>query len=122
MRHINLKLKKPFFYNRCYNSLNETVRDTSMGIEPWGRYLTGVIELIAGICILINPVSWFGSLLSLGTMAGAIIGHLTKLGIEVQGDGGLLFGLACIVFFASLINLFLERKNIRIFFNFPNIL
>ena len=84
----------------------------TMGIEPWGRYLTGTIELIASICMLINPLSWFGSVLSLGTMSGAIMGHLTKLGIEVQGDGGLLFGLACAVFITALSNLYYERKNI----------
>jgi len=86
----------------------------TLGIEPWGRFLTGVIELIASIFLLINPLSWIGSILSLGTMSGAIMGHLSKIGIEVQGDGGLLFGLACIVFITSMINLYFERKKIWI--------
>jgi len=34
-------------------------------------------------------------------MAGAIFFHLTKLGIEVQGDGGLLFKLALAVVLCS---------------------
>lgn len=38
--------------------------------------------------------------------------HLTLLGIEVQGDKGLLFALAIIVFVASLITLYLHRKQI----------
>jgi hypothetical protein len=34
-------------------------------------------------------------------MAGAIMSHLTILGIEVLGDGGYLFFLALMVFFGS---------------------
>ncbi|NJM52384.1 MAG: DoxX family protein, partial [Blastocatellia bacterium] len=40
----------------------------------------------------------------------AIMSHLTQLGIVVKGDGGLLFGLAIVVFVASAILLFLNRK------------
>jgi len=47
-------------------------------------------------------------------MSGAIVSHLTLLGIEVQGDKGLLFGLAVIVFVASGVNLFLHRGEIPI--------
>ena len=36
-----------------------------------------------------------------GIMVGAIGAHLTVLGIAVQGDGGLLFSLAVIVFLAG---------------------
>ena len=86
----------------------------TLGIEPWGRYLSGFVELLASVLILINPLSWLGSVLSVGTMAGAILGHLTQLGIEVQSDGGLLVGLACVVLVCTLVNLFFERKNIWI--------
>jgi hypothetical protein len=34
-------------------------------------------------------------------MSGAILGHLTVLGVEIMGDGGLLFALAIIVFVFS---------------------
>ena len=85
---------------------------TSVGMEPWGRIGSGVVELVASILILIPRTAWLGALLSLGTISGALFFHATILGVEVQGDGGLLFGLACIVFVASLITLWLERKNI----------
>ncbi|KYG81901.1 DoxX-like protein [Roseivirga ehrenbergii] len=68
-----------------------------VGMEPWGRYLTGVVELIAGVFLLTNRYE-LGALLGLGTISGAIFFHLTKLGVEVQGDGGYLFILAIVVF------------------------
>ncbi len=46
---------------------------------------------------------------------GAIASHLTFLGIEVQGDKGLLFFLAVGVFVASAVALFLHRWQIPVF-------
>jgi putative oxidoreductase len=87
---------------------------TKVGAEPYGRIGSGIVELIAAILLLTPRFNWLGSLLALGVMAGAIIGHLTILGIEVQGDKGLLFGLALTVFVATGINLFLHRADIPI--------
>ncbi|MEO8637108.1 MAG: DoxX family protein, partial [Gemmatimonadales bacterium] len=75
---------------------------TTLGLEPWGRIGSGVVELIAAILLLIPATAGFGAVLALGVISGAILSHLTKLGIEVQGDGGLLFGLAITVFVTSL--------------------
>src|SRR6266480_5917556 len=61
---------------------------TKVGAEPWGRIGSGIVELIAAILILIPSYSWLGSLLALGVMAGAIVSHLTILGIAVMGDNG----------------------------------
>ena len=55
-----------------------------------------------------------GAALSMGVMAGALFFHLTVLGIEVQGDGGLLFGLAVTVFVAATVLLFLYRKQLPV--------
>lgn len=85
---------------------------TKVGAEPWGRIGSGVVELIAAILLLLPRLTWLGSVLALGMMTGAIASHLTILGIEVQGDKGLLFGLALTVFVASAINLFLHRAQI----------
>ena len=87
---------------------------TKVGAEPWGRIGSGVVELIAAILILTPRFTWLGSLLALGVMAGAILSHLTVLGIEVQGDNGLLFVLALIVFVCSTANLLLHRSEIPI--------
>jgi putative oxidoreductase len=85
---------------------------SKVGAEPWGRIGSGVVELIAAMLLLSPRFNWLGSLLALGVMAGAILSHLTILGIEVQGDKGLLFGLALTVFIASGINLILHRSEI----------
>ena len=85
---------------------------TKVGAEPWGRLGSGVVELIAAVLILTPRFTWLGSVLAAGVMAGAILSHLTILGIEVQGDKGLLFALALIVFVASAINLVLHRNAI----------
>ncbi|HEX9642014.1 MAG TPA: DoxX family protein, partial [Candidatus Krumholzibacteria bacterium] len=54
---------------------------TTLGAEPWGRYASGVAELIAGILLLIPSRAAWGALLAAGVMAGAIVSHLTVLGI-----------------------------------------
>jgi putative oxidoreductase len=85
---------------------------TKVHAEPWGRLGSGVMELVASVLLLTPRYTWLGSLLAAAATAGAILSHLTLLGIEVQGDKGLLFALAIIVFLASAINLFLHRKQI----------
>lgn len=85
---------------------------TKVHAEPWGRIGSGVMELVASILLLTPRYTWLGSLLAAAATAGAIFSHLTLLGIEVQGDKGLLFALAIIVFLASAINLYLHRKQI----------
>ena len=74
---------------------------TKVGMEPWGRILVGILELIAGLMLIIPRTAWMGATLALGLMAGAIGMHLTLLGIDVQGDGGYLFFLALIVTICS---------------------
>jgi uncharacterized membrane protein YphA (DoxX/SURF4 family) len=86
----------------------------TVGMEPWGRIGSGIVELIASILILVPATAWIGALLALGVICGAIFFHLTKLGIEVQGDGGFLFMLACVVFVSSIFILWKERKNIPV--------
>lgn len=85
---------------------------TTVGIEPWGRYALGIVELLTGILLLLPSTVWMGAMLAFGSMAGAIVSHLTLLGIEVQGDGGKLFALACIVFVCSVFLIIRDRKKI----------
>tara|TARA_R110000796_G_scaffold74374_1_gene167348 strand:- start:346592 stop:346990 length:399 start_codon:yes stop_codon:yes gene_type:complete len=85
---------------------------TQVGMEPWGRYMTGVVELIASVLLLTNRYEW-GALLGLGTISGAILFHLTKLGIEVQGDGGYLFALAIAVFVSCMTILLINFSEIK---------
>ncbi len=74
---------------------------TKLGVEPFGRIGLGIIELITVVLLLVPRTAAIGSAVTLGLMVGAIGSHLTKLGIEVEGDGGALFGMALIAFAAG---------------------
>ena len=87
------------------------------GLEPEGRYIIGFLELIAAFLIIFPRTVWLGAGLTLGVISGAIFLHLTKIGIEVQGDGGALFYTAILVFVLSAIILWHERKQIPIIGN-----
>ncbi|MEP0368155.1 MAG: DoxX family protein [Cyclobacteriaceae bacterium] len=84
----------------------------TVGMEPVGRIGSGVVELIAGILLLIPKYRIYGALIGLGVISGAIIFHLTKLGIEVMGDGGQLFYYAVAVFVACLLVVIMRRNQI----------
>ncbi|WP_435353995.1 DoxX family membrane protein [Emticicia sp. SJ17W-69] len=88
---------------------------STLGIEPFGRIGSGIAELIASILLLIPRTSWIGAILGIGVMAGAIASHLTILGIEVQNDGGQLFGMALITFLCCAFVLFFERMKVQNF-------
>ncbi|WP_438965918.1 DoxX family protein [Flavobacterium sp.] len=85
---------------------------TTLGIEPYGRIGSGIVELIASILILIPRTTLLGAILGLGTMTGAILSHVTKLGIEVNNDGGTLFTLAIITFICCAILIFINKEKI----------
>ena len=87
---------------------------TRVAAEPWGRIGSGLAELIAAILLLTPALVPLGAILTAGVMSGAILSHLTILGIEVQGDGGLLFGLALTAFLGSLVILFIRRAEIPV--------
>ena len=84
---------------------------TELGVEPYGRIGTGIIELILAILLLIPKTSFYAAVGTLGVMAGAIFSHLLVLGINVN-DGGNLFILAIIVTISSLIVIYQEREHI----------
>ncbi len=85
---------------------------STLGMEPWGRIGTGVVELIASVLLLIPRTTPIGALLGLGVMSGALFFHLTKLGIEVKGDHGQLFIYALLVFISCLVLAWSFRKKL----------
>ena len=93
---------------------------SSIGMEPIGRIGVGVMELVASILILIPRTIWLGAGLSIGLMAGAIMIHMTQLGIEVNNDNGMLFGMASITFFLSVIILWSQRNKVSMMRKFLN--
>ena len=87
---------------------------TKVGLEPIGRIGIGIAELLAGILLIFRNTAWAGATLTLGIIGGAIMMHLTQLGIEINGDGGVLFVTAVVTFLLSGIILIIYRKNIPI--------
>ncbi len=83
-----------------------------LGLEPWGRIGSGIVELIA-VILLLNPktVTW-GAVIAAGVISGAIFSHLNRLGIVVKNDGGTLFMLALAVFIGAGAILFIRRGQI----------
>ncbi len=82
--------------------------------EAMMRIGTGIIELIASILLFIPKKTWLGAALTASTMSGAIVSHLTILGIEHHNDGGLLFASAVLTLLISFGLLYLYRKDIPI--------
>jgi len=87
---------------------------TTLGAEPAGRIGSGIVELVAALLLLTPSAIPFGAALSMAVMSGAIASHLTVLGIDVKGDGGLLFGLAVTVFVSAAVVLYLRRTGLPI--------
>lgn len=82
--------------------------------EAVGRIGSGVVELITAALLLYPRTAWLGALLAVGTACGAILSHLTKLGVVVKDDGGLLFALALTVLVGGAVVLMLRRGDIPV--------
>jgi acyl-CoA thioesterase FadM len=87
---------------------------SALGVEPWGRIASGVVELVAAALLVYPRTAALGAALAMGVMAGAIVAHLFVLGLEIQGDGGLLFTLAVIVFVCGAIVAYLRRVELPV--------
>jgi len=84
---------------------------TRLDMDPGGRYLIAVIELTAAI-LLLSPLAALGSVVATGVMCGAIIAHVTQLGLVTNDDGGRLVGLLVIVLVCVSYVLVSRRKEI----------
>ena len=89
---------------------------STLGMEPWGRIGSGVAELVASVLLLLPSTVAIGAVLSLGVISGAIVAHLTKLGIALPAvdDHGELFALAVVVFACSAAALIMHRAELPI--------
>ena len=88
---------------------------SKVGLEPYGRIIIGISELIAVILLLIPRTIWIGATFTLGLIGGAILMHITKLGIEINNDCGILFITAITTFILSTLILWLKRKEVKFF-------
>ncbi|MWB94378.1 DoxX family protein [Flavobacterium sp. GA093] len=85
---------------------------STLGIEPYGRFGSGIAELLVAVLLLIPKKTWLGALGGIIIMAGAILSHIFVLGIEVQNDSGFLFGLAVVVMLSCLVLLYWDKEKI----------
>ncbi len=91
---------------------------TTLGVEPWGRLVTGSIELAIFILVLIPATTIYGVLSSLVLILGALFAHLVILGIVVENsdgsisDGGEIFLTAIVILLLTFANLYYHRKSI----------
>ncbi|MFK8016794.1 MAG: hypothetical protein AB8G17_15280, partial [Gammaproteobacteria bacterium] len=104
-----------------FGTLNEWTRSLGVGNlfarnGIFSQYVIGSAELVASLLVLGGAflrkslLSLGGGLMATGIMSGAIIFHLfTPLGVEVQGDGGTLFIMACLVWLSGLTLAFFHR-------------
>ncbi|HMS40860.1 MAG TPA: DoxX family membrane protein [Pyrinomonadaceae bacterium] len=116
---VAIILLQTLFFKFTGAEESKYIFSTLMGAEneAIGRIGSGVVELVAVILLFIPSLTWLGALLALGTMSGAIFSHLTKLGVVVKDDGGVLFILANVVLITSAILLYINRANVPILGN-----
>lgn len=84
----------------------------------YGGWVIGLTELVASGLVLWPRTRFWGALLALGVMSGAIFFHLfTPLGVDRavdqagNTDGGVLFFMACGVWISALILAVLNRPS-----------
>lgn len=76
-----------------------------------GRYLIALIEALAALMLLTPVMPHIGALLGFGTMMGAFIAHTTVLGIDTNGDGGLLVMMLGVVVLATGVVMYIRRRD-----------
>lgn len=81
--------------------------------EPFMRNFIGGSELLCSFLLFLPVTRPLGALGAIAIISGAFVFHVfSPLGIEVKGDGGTLFILACGVWVAAAVILYLERPTI----------
>jgi putative oxidoreductase len=51
----------------------------AVGVGQWFRYVTGLLELLGALLLIVPGTAAFGSVLLAGVMVGAVVAHLTVL-------------------------------------------
>ena len=87
---------------------------TTLEMEPFGRFLIGAIEIGTALLLLTSAFCAVGAIMGIGIMCGAIIAHVTAIGLSVQGDGGTHIVLLASVLLSCSGIAYLRRKEIPI--------
>lgn len=117
-------LGQTLFYK--FSGASETVALFEvLGMGAAGRYGTALMELVAVVLLLVPRTAWAGGLVALGVISGAIMSHLTTLGVSIDAEklgnpdlapleGPGLFVMALIVFAASAAVVVIRRRQIPV--------
>lgn len=84
---------------------------SKLGVEPWGRFLTGFLELVASVLILIPATAFFGGVLGAVIGIGAILSHLFVLGISFGGDASLFILALVVTVLSGIVAYFYKKSN-----------
>jgi putative oxidoreductase len=68
----------------------------AVGIGQWFRYVTGSIEVVSAVALLVPSWAAFGALLLIPTMVGAVVTHLFIVGGSAVPATVLLIGSVAI--------------------------
>ncbi|MFO7724018.1 MAG: DoxX family protein [Oceanipulchritudo sp.] len=82
-----------------------------LGLGGWAVYAIGLTELVAAVLLVIPRTVAYGALLGLGVLGGAILSHVTVLGISLgEADGGAMFMMATVGLVIAGIITYLKRR------------
>jgi len=84
-----------------------------LGVEPWGRFLIGALELIVGFLMIMPGRSLEAGIVGAILALGMVVVHLTVLGTDLNGDNGYRFSLALILLTSCLGLVFVHRSEIK---------
>ena len=96
-----------------------------VGLGDAGRFATAGAEARAVVLLRSPRTAWAGAVVALGVISGAIMSHITKLGISIDAaalgepaleplNGPSLFAMAVVVFVGAATALFLRRGQIPV--------
>lgn len=80
-----------------------------------GRYAIGLIEAFAALFLLPPNLPHIGALLGFGTMMGAFIAHISVLGVNTNGDGGMLVMMLAVVIMSTVTVMYIRRRDMPMF-------
>ncbi len=125
VQSLYFKFTNSFETQHIFGTIGTWIRELGLPaafadtFSVYGGYVVGTIELIAALLLLRSSTQFFGALISISVISGAIFFHLfTPLGVNViineagETDGGQLFALAVGVFVASAVLLRLRRQTL----------
>lgn len=83
---------------------------TQLGVEPFGRIGLGVVELLAGIAMLVPATRALGAGFVAALMMGALGSHVAVLGFA--GENASLAAMAVVILICSVVVAYLHRQQL----------